>query len=187
MWKGKKYSGRPTMKNGLKFEATTNLSDVLNSHSLFSVKDDFIYFENKKVGQVISQNKLYKWLENNDVEWKKLTNKQMFPDEAVINFMNNTLYLIEKKYQETEGSVDEKLQTFHFKIWFYEKVTKDLNINIDFAYLLSDWFFEKKYTQGWREGTLKYQEILDYLDLNNINVFRKEIPLDYLFPELKLL
>ena len=103
-----------------------------------------------------------------------------------MNKTNNTLYIIEKKYQETEGSVDEKLQTFHFKIWFYEKVTKNLNIEIDFAYLLSDWFFEKKYSKGWREGTLKYQEILDYLDLNNINVFRKEIPLDYLFPDMNL-
>ena len=114
------------------------------------------------------------------------TNKTMNPDEALFNKTNNTLYIIEKKYQETEGSVDEKLQTFHFNIWFYEKITKDLNINIDFEYQLSDWFFEKEYTQSWREGTLKYQEILDYLDLNNINVFRKEIPLDYLFPNMNL-
>ena len=187
MWKGKKYSGRPTMKNGLKFEATTNLSSALDSHQKFEVKGDLIYFENQKVGQIVSQNKIYKWLESENIDWKRLTNKQMKPDEAVFNTMNNTLYIIEKKYQETEGSVDEKLQTFWFKIWFYEKITKDLNIEIDFAYLLSDWFFEKKYKSAWRKDTLVYEQILKYLDTNNINVFRKEIPLDYLFPDLNLL
>ena len=186
MWKGKKYSGRPTMRNGLKFENKTKLSELLNNHPSFEVKNDLVYFQQKEVGLIVSQNKLYKWLDEVNPNWKNLTNKTLNPDEALINKTNNTLYIIEKKYQETEGSVDEKLQTFHFKIWFYEKVTKNLNINIDFAYLLSDWFFEEKYSQGWRKGTLKYQEILDYLDLNNINVFRKEIPLDYLFPDMNL-
>ena len=62
-----------------------------------------------------------------------------------------------------------------------------MNIEIDFAYLLSDWFFEKKYKSAWRKDTLVYEQILKYLDTNNINVFRKEIPLDYLFPDLNLL
>ena len=186
MWKVKKYSGRPTMKNGLKFENKTKLSDLLDKHPSFYVDVNKVYFNNDEVGLIVSQNKLYRWLDEVNPNWKNLTNKTLNPDEALLNKTNNTLYIIEKKYQETEGSVDEKLQTFHFKIWFYEKITKDLKINIDFAYLLSDWFFEKKYTQCWREGTLKYQEILDYLDLNNINVFRKEIPLDYLFPNMNL-
>ena len=47
MWKGKKYSGRPTMKNGLKFESSTSLSSALDSHQMFEVKGDLIYFENQ--------------------------------------------------------------------------------------------------------------------------------------------
>ena len=38
MWKGKKYSGRPTMRNGLKFENKTRLSELLNNHPSFEVK-----------------------------------------------------------------------------------------------------------------------------------------------------
>ena len=77
---------------------------------------------------------------------------------------------------------------FSFILIYLENlIFKDLNIEIDFAYLLSDWFFEKKYKSAWRKDTLVYEQILKYLDTNNINVFRKEIPLDYLFPDLNLL
>ena len=130
MWKGKKYSGRPTMKNGLKFENKTKLSDLLDKHPSFYVDVNKVYFNNEEVGLIVSQNKLYKWLDEVNPNWKNLTNKTLNPDEALFNKTNNTLYIIEKKYQETEGSVDEKLQTFHFKIWFYEKITKQVLLNL---------------------------------------------------------
>ena len=57
MWKGKKYSGRPTMRNGLKFENKTKLSELLNKHPSFEVKNDFVYFQQKEVGLIVSQNK----------------------------------------------------------------------------------------------------------------------------------
>ena len=37
-----------TMKNGLKFESSTSLSSALDSHQMFEVKGDLIYFENQK-------------------------------------------------------------------------------------------------------------------------------------------
>ena len=51
---------------------------------MFEVKGDLIYFENQKLGQIVSQNKIYKWLESENIDWKRLTNKQMKPDEAVL-------------------------------------------------------------------------------------------------------
>ena len=57
MWKGKKYSGRPTMKNGLKFENITKLSELINNHPSFTVENDVVYFHQKEVGLIVSQNK----------------------------------------------------------------------------------------------------------------------------------
>ncbi len=97
MWKGKKYSGRPTMKNGLKFENKTKLSDLLDKHPSFNVDVNKVYFNNDEVGLIVSQNKLYKWLDEVNPNWKNLTNKTLNPDEALFNKTNNTLYIIEKK------------------------------------------------------------------------------------------
>ena len=77
--------------------------------------------------------------------------------------MNNTLYIIENIKKPMMLSM-KSFKLFGLKIWFYEKITKDLNIEIDFAYLLSDWFFEKKYKSAWRKDTLVYEQILKYLE-----------------------
>ena len=124
MWKGKKYSGRPTMKNGLKFESSTSLSSALDSHQMFEVKGDLIYFENQNVGQIVSQNKIYKWLESENIDWKKLTNKQMKPDEAVFNTMNNTLYIIEKNIKKPRVLSMKSFKLFGSKYGFMKRLQK---------------------------------------------------------------
>ena len=42
------------------------------------------------------------------------------PDESFFNIKTNKLIIIEKKWQQIEGSVDEKLQTCDFKKKQYE-------------------------------------------------------------------
>ena len=46
------------------------------------------------------------------------------PDSVFVNHTNNTIYVIEKKFQEGSGSVDEKLQTCDFKKRIYQKLYK---------------------------------------------------------------
>ena len=73
----------------------------------------------------------------------------------------NTLYVFEKKFQQTAGSADEKLQTCDFKKKQYQKMTKSLNMKVEYTYILSDWFKQEMYA-----------DVLDYI---------KEMQCDYRF------
>ena len=61
------------------------------------------------------------------------------PDEALYVIINNTLFVIEVKFQKVAGSVDEKLQTCDFKRKQYAKLMAPLNIEVEYIYILSDW------------------------------------------------
>ena len=80
------------------------------------------------------------------------------PDEAYIAPESNRVYIIEKKFQQTSGSVDEKIQTGVFKKYHYGKLFP--NYRISYIYCLSDWFRKAE-----------YKSVLDYLIENQIPVF----------------
>lgn len=67
------------------------------------------------------------------------------------------MFIIEKKFQNVNGSVCEKIQTANFKLWQYSRTFP--NYNIIYIYCLSDWF----------KTNCKAE--LEYLDLNNIPYF----------------
>ena len=50
--------------------------------------------------------------------------------------VNNTLFIIEMKFQEVAGSVDEKLQTCDFKKKQYKRLMAPLNIEVEYVYIL---------------------------------------------------
>ena len=56
------------------------------------------------------------------------------------------------KNEKVGGSTDEKLQTCDFKIKQYRKLLSQLNVEVKYIYILSDWF--KKST---------YKDVLDYI------------------------
>ena len=60
------------------------------------------------------------------------------PDECYIDENNKVVYIIEKKFQQTSGSVCEKLQTPDFKLWQYTRTFPQYRIV--YIYCLSDWF-----------------------------------------------
>lgn len=72
--------------------------------------------------------------------------KRYLPDEGFI--YKNHLYIIEKKYQQTEGSVDEKIQTGPYKKDIYDTCARLLGLNgATYIYLLNgDGFNKPKYT-----------------------------------------
>jgi len=55
------------------------------------------------------------------------------------------LHIIEKKWQEVSGSVDEKLQTCGFKIRQYNRLVEGTGLEVKFTYLLNDWFTHPGY------------------------------------------
>jgi hypothetical protein len=85
-----------------------------------------------------------------------------FPDEAIIDFKNQTLFILETKFQQVPGSICEKIQTPTAKIWSYKKMCP--TFKIVYMFTLSNWF--KKNCKG---------EIM-YLNEINIPVFLGDSP-----------
>ena len=130
---------------GIKFEGKTDLATFLNNTKGYSVEDGIVYYNKKKVARVFKKHGFYKFLEENDVDWKTIISKKLLPDDSIYVIISNTLFIIECKYQQVAGSVDEKLQTCDFKRKQYKKLVAPLNIDVEYIYLLSDWFRNEKY------------------------------------------
>lgn len=100
----------------------------------------------KKDGIDLTKYKLYKYLDSQGIDWTKIISRKLLPDEAYWNPITKELNVFEKKYQQTEGSADEKPQTCGFKIWEFSKIGKALGATkVTYTYVLSDWFKQPKY------------------------------------------
>jgi len=90
-------------------------------------------------------------------------------DLKVGTLFEKKLHIIEKKYQAGAGFVDEKLQTCHFKLRQYTRLLTPLGIQVQFHYLLSDWF-----------RAPSYRDMLEYIEEVGCDYFFHGIPLDKL-------
>ena len=110
---------------------------------------------------------LYKYLEDSGVDYKKLISKRLLPDDAIFVIVNNTIFILEIKFQEVAGSTDEKLQTCDFKIKQYRKLLSQLNIEVQYIYILNDWFKKPE-----------YKDVLDYIiSINGCSYYFHYLPL----------
>ncbi len=161
--------GATTNFNGLRFEGRTDLLQAINLHNDYSirnnnevVKDDIVvalYFE---------KHSLYKeYLLPKGVDYRDILSKKLLPDGALL--VGDTIFVIEKKYQEGAGSVDEKLQTCDFKKKQYIKLFTPLNIKVEYYYVLNDWFDKPQ-----------YQDVFDYIESVGCRYFIEDLPLNEL-------
>ena len=89
----------------------------------------------------------------NNIDWKQLLSRKLLPDEAYFNPVEQIFEIFEKKFQQVEGSADEKPQTCAFKIYEFNKIGKAIGAKkITYTYILSDWFKQPK-----------YKDMLDYI------------------------
>jgi hypothetical protein len=79
------------------------------------------------------------------------------PDECYINEQTKKIFILEKKFQQVNGSVCEKIQTSHFKKWQYSRSFPEYTIV--YIYCLSKWF--KKNCKAE----------LEYLNIENVPFF----------------
>jgi hypothetical protein len=162
--------GSKTAFSGLQFESRVAMKNLLDSLPGYKVKDDTVYFKGEKVAEFYGKNKLYKnLLEPNNIEYSVIISKKLLPDEAILILAGKTLYIIEIKFQEVAGSVDEKLQTCDFKNKQYNKLLAPLGISVKYVYILSDWF--KKDV---------YRDVLKYVESVGCFYFFHELPLSFL-------
>lgn len=109
--------GAHTNENGLRFEQETSLEHALiNAGYTITSRNTIKDEHNNCLGIIAPKHSFYKRiLEPEGINWQDYISKKLLPDEALLNFANNTVYIIEKKFQHDSGSVDEKLQTCDFK------------------------------------------------------------------------
>lgn len=130
---------------GLNFEKERDILEILKKAKDYSVRNSVIYYRDEEVARSYRKQGLYKLLTEKSVDWKKFISKRLFPDEALYVLVNNTLFIIEMKFQKVVGSVDEKLQTCDFKKKQYRKLMAPLNIEVEYIYILNDWFKNSSY------------------------------------------
>ena len=160
--------GANTNKTGLQFEKQTSLSQALASAG-FEIFRDEISKNGQQVGRLIEKNKLYVFLEQKDVDWRSIISTRLLPDEAVYSLTGNSVTVVEKKWQEVSGSVDEKLQTCGFKLRQYNRLLAPLGVDVKYVYLLNDWFTHPRYA-----------DVLEYIRETGADYHFKTLPLDLL-------
>jgi len=139
--RGTGAGGANTTLNGGKFEEETKTTQKeVNFKNLLIVKG-------RQLKEVLS--KVYK---------KPL--KELIPDEVIIDPDNKRIFILEKKFQNRAGSVDEKIQSGEFKKWKYERMYAP-EYSIHYAYVLSDWFKQPCYNDVWEF----YQERHPYIKI----------------------
>lgn len=109
-----------------------------------------LFFEKKiqieNSGENISQHDFYRFLDRKKIDWKQILSRKLLPDEAYWDENKKILTIYEKKFQQTEGSADEKPQTCGFKIWEFSKIGQALGATeVTYTYILSSWFKKPKY------------------------------------------
>jgi len=130
---------------GLNFEKERDILEILKKAKDYSVRNSIIYYQGKAIVHSYRKQGLYKLLTEKGIDWRKFISKRLFPDEALYVIVNNTLFIIEMKFQKVAGSVDEKLQTCDFKKKQYRKLMAPLNIEVEYIYILNDWFKNPSY------------------------------------------
>lgn len=165
----KKGTGGGSTITGLNFEKGRDILSILDKTDGYSVKGNTIFYLGKEVAHSYKKHGLYRFLNSEGVDWTKYISKQLLPDEALYVIVNNTLFIIEMKFQEVAGSVDEKLQTCDFKKKQYKKLMAPLNIDVEYVYVLNDWF--KKH---------QYKDTLDYVISVGCQYYFNYLPLQKL-------
>ena len=128
-----------------------------------------IYYQDDFVASAFKKHALYIYLELNGVDYRAILSKKLLPDEAIYVIRENTLFIIEIKFQNGSGSVDEKLQTCDYKRKQYQKLFAPLNYEIEYIYILNNWFQQPQ-----------YRDTLDYVIAVRCRYYFEYLPLHHI-------
>lgn len=184
--------GANTNASGLKFEHETDLASSINTNlsSEYVLKNhvfkdpkhvvintispafDLIRKSDKElIGIIASKNQFYNVLEE-VYSLGNINSKRWIPDEAFFNLSSKTVFIVEKKWQNVEGSIDEKLLSFGNKRRIYQNILNNYKEEpkptVEFSALLnSDWFLSDK-------NKTKYGDCFNSLRNDGIKIFFDE-------------
>ncbi len=169
--------GGGNTQTGIRFEGRVDIVNYLNQNvtGYSCVQKPFIRrksmgydisYDNTVVATSFKKHELYRFLETQNIDWTVILSKKILPDDAIYVINNNTIFILEVKYQEVAGSVDEKLQTCGFKLHQYQRLFAQLNYEVQYIYILNNWFRDPK-----------YQDTLDYIHTMNCSYYFEYLPL----------
>lgn len=160
--------GGANTQTGLRFEERIKFSVAISKLPDYEVDGNKIFYKGNLIAELFPKRKLYKFLLSRlGIEYTDYISKRLEPDEAIL--VGNTLFVVEMKFQNGQGSVDEKLQTCHFKKRQYGKLFSKTGINVEYIYVLNDWF---------QAGA--YKDVLEYIKEVGCHYFFNEVPLEFL-------
>lgn len=171
----KSGSGGGKTITGLNFENKVDFQKLLEGIPGYSIEKipnkagSCVYFDGKIVARCFRKYDFYKFLTEVGIDWKRLLSKKLLPDDAMLVIVRETLYIIEIKYQQVAGSVDEKLQTCDFKRKQYQKLVASLGYKVEYVYVLNNWFKKPE-----------YKDVLDYIHSVNCHYKFNVLPLSWL-------
>ena len=160
-------TGGANTQTGLVFEKRVDLIKRFEELDGYEVKGNQVYYQGTEVARYYKKRSLYSYLASEGVQYKNFISKRLEPDNALYVIGNNTIYIIEMKFQIVGGSVDEKLQTCDFKKKQYQKLLASMNYEVEYIYLLSDWFKKEE-----------YKDVRDYIISVGCSFYFEFLPLD---------
>ena len=160
---------------GLRFEERIDLLTALRRVDGYSVEPDRrgvgqrLLFQGQPLARCFKKHVFYKFLDEEKVDWKQKISKRLLPDDALLMLSSRNLFIVEIKFQQGAGSVDEKLQTCDFKRKQYEKLVEGLGLTVKYVYVLNDWFRQPG-----------YRDVREYIRSVGCHYYFDELPLVWL-------
>ncbi|MFT4256481.1 MAG: hypothetical protein QM599_05935 [Pseudoxanthomonas sp.] len=167
--------GGGNTKTGLVFEGKVDFQKLLETVPGYALRRSInragvdVVFNGEPVARCFRKHDFYKFLDELGIKWEKKISKRLLPDDAILVIVRETLFIIEVKFQQVAGSVDEKLQTCDFKRKQYQKLLQEKEIKVEYVYVLNDWFRDSG-----------YKDVLDYIHSVNCHYKFNELPLAWL-------
>ena len=168
-------TGGGNTTTGLNFERQVDFQELLQNIPGYRLEEVSnlaglgVFFNGELVARCFRKHDFYRFLDEEGVDWKRILSKKLLPDDALLVIVRETLFIIEVKYQQVAGSVDEKLQTCDFKRKQYQKLVSTLELKVEYVYVLNDWFKKPE-----------YKDVLDYINSVNCHYKFNELPLAWL-------
>lgn len=159
---------------GLNFENKVDFLTLIQEVPGYSIQKSpiagtDILFQGTVYAICLRKYEFYKFLTYYKIKWQEVISRKLLPDDALLVVLRETLFIIEVKYQQVAGSVDEKLQTCDFKRKQYLKLVSPMNLKVEYVYVLNDWFKKPE-----------YKDVLDYIHSVNCHYRFNSLPLTWL-------
>ena len=145
------------------FNKLSNYIDCLPNISVFN--NDIFFKHFSLIGKIYKYHDFKKFL--NIYGISNIKNYIISePKHTLYILINKKIFILDYRYQQVAGSVDEKLQTCDFKKKQYKRLLASLNFEVEYIYILNDWFKKPE-----------YKDVLAYIHSVGCDYYFNYIPL----------